>query len=145
MLKSFSLSERMKKMIPPFLLYIRKFKSSYFWYPNKKKNSFYWDSTKCTKNETINIQKKVYSERYRYVMAEIPQFVYFLTTKPQNCTPAKKTNGISFTCDVRFCTVNISQSLTNTNSTLPYLRYFLIKYCWNQRYGTEPYMKKSLR
>ena len=23
-------------------------------------------------------------------MAEIPQFVYFLTTLPQNCTPAKK-------------------------------------------------------
>ena len=30
-------------------------------------------------------------------------------------------HGISFTCDVRLCTVNIPQSLTNTNSTLPYL------------------------
>ena len=31
--------------------------------------------------------------------------------------------GISFTCDVRLCTVNIPQSLTNTNSTIPYLWY----------------------
>ena len=44
--------------------------------------------------------------------------------------------GISFTCNVRLWTVNIPQSLTNTNSTLPYLLYFLIKYWWNQRYRT---------
>ena len=28
---------------------------------------------------------------YRYVMAEIPQFVYYLTITPQNSTPAKNT------------------------------------------------------
>ena len=28
--------------------------------------------------------------------------------------------GISFTCDIRLCTVNIPQSLTNTNYTQPY-------------------------
>ena len=94
---------------------------------------------------------------YRYVMAEIPQFGYFLNTKSQNCTTCKKTKevrkygisyghsfilllmcryhksknspvcsfwgGISFTFGVRLSTVNIPQSLTNTNSTLPYRTY----------------------
>ena len=31
------------------------------------------------------------SKIYRYVMAEIPQFVYDLTITPQNSTPAKNT------------------------------------------------------
>ena len=85
-------------------------------------------------------------------MAEIPQFVYYLTITPQNSTPAKNTPevweygifyghtfilllmyhnsknspvcglccGISFTCEMRLCTVNIPQSLTNTNNTKPY-------------------------
>ena len=51
--------------------------------------------------------------------------------------------GISFTCDVHLCTVNIPQSLTNTNSTLPFLRYFLMKYWWNQRYGSETAWKND--
>lgn len=89
---------------------------------------------------------------YLHVMAEIPQFVYYLTITPQNSTPAKNTPevweygifyghtfilllmyhnsknspvcglccGISFTCEMRLCTVNIPQSLTNTNYTKPY-------------------------
>ena len=99
-----------------------------------------------------------YRYRYRYVMAEIPQFVYYLTITRQNSTPAKNTPevweygifyghtfillltvpvpvpyhnsknspvcglccGISFTCEMRLCTVNIPQSLTNTNYIKPY-------------------------
>ena len=40
------------------------------------------------------LRTEIISHLYLYFMAENPQFVYFPTTTPQNCTPAKKTNEV---------------------------------------------------
>ena len=67
-------------------------------------------------------------------------FVQIRFSFSQNSGKKTKKNGI------RLRTVNIPQSLTNTNSTLPYLWYFLMKYWWNQGYrmARNRTWKKSL-
>ena len=85
---------------------------------------FSYDDT--TKLYASNKNKEVPFENNMLFFTVTGTFCYWWTVpynNSKNSPVCGLCRSISFTCDMRLCTVNIPQSLTNTNSTLPYRTY----------------------